>query len=151
MTDRLQILRLYSLSSDLDVLQAEAVRQGFGFIDRLVSDWTNGVNTFSQPGECLLGAFAENRLVGIGGLNRDPYLVRTDVGRVRHLYILDGWRRRGIGRALLARLLSEARAAFAEVRLRTDTESAAAFYVRFGFCPIKDATASHALNFETRE
>jgi GNAT superfamily N-acetyltransferase len=145
MTDRVQIARLTSLSPDLKTLQAEAVRQGFGFMDRLVSDWTSGTNTFSQPGECLLGGFADNRLVGIGGLNKDPYLARDDVGRVRHLYVLDSFRQRGIGRALVDRILSEARGVFGELRLRTDTEGAAAFYIRCGFCPVRDATASHTL------
>jgi GNAT superfamily N-acetyltransferase len=147
MTDRVQIARLTSLPPDLKTLQAEAVQQGFGFMDRLVSDWTDGTNTFNQPGECLLGAFADNRLVGIAGLNKDPYLARADVGRVRHLYVLNSFRRKGFGRALVDRLLSEARGVFGELRLRTDTEGAAAFYIRCGFCPASDATASHTLTF----
>jgi GNAT superfamily N-acetyltransferase len=120
-------------------------------MDRLVSDWTNGTNTFNRPGECLLGAFADRRLVGIGGLNQDPYSARADVGRVRHLYVLDSFRQKGIGGALVNRLVRAARGVFGELRLRTDTEGAAAFYVRCGFCAANDATASHTLILEAQK
>jgi len=147
MVDRIQITRLYSLPPGLEALRAEAVRQGFSFMDRMVSDWASGANTFSRPGECFLGASADGRLVAVGGLNVDPYLLRTDVGRIRHVYVLDGWRRTGIGQALIDRLLSKARGTFGEIRLRTATDSAAGFYLRCGFSPANDATASHALTF----
>jgi hypothetical protein len=48
-------------------------------------------------------------------------------------------------------LLLEARGVFGELRLRTDTEAAAAFYIRCGFCPAKDATASHTLMLGARK
>jgi len=114
-------------------------------MDRLVTDWSSGANTFNRPGECFMGAFAAERLVGVGGLNIDPYLDRADAGRLRHVYVLGDWRRRGIGRMLVNRLLAEARRSFAEVRLRTDTDDAAGFYMRCGFRPADDAGASHTL------
>ena len=147
MGDRIQITRLHSLPPGIEALRAEAARQGFLFMDRLVSDWTSGANTFSRPGECFLGACAEGRLVAVGGLNIDPYLMRTDVGRIRHVYVLDGWRRAGIGQALIDCLVSEARRSFGEVRLRVASDSTADFYIRCGFSPANDATASHALKF----
>ena len=150
MIDRIQIIRLYSLPSGLEALRAEAARQGFMFMDRLVSDWASGANTFSCPGECFLGALADDRLVGVAGLNADPYLPKAGVGRVRHVYVLDSWRHKGIGRALVDRLLNEARGFFGEVRLRTDTDGAAAFYIGCGFSQANDATASHSLKFVGR-
>jgi len=143
--DRIEITRLHSLPSGLEHLRDEAARHGFGFLDRLVTDWASGANTFSRPGECLLGAFADDRLVGIGGLNADPYSSRTDFGRIRHVYVLDAWQRKGVGRALIDCLVREARGLFAELRLRTGTTAAAAFYVHCGFGPVDDPTASHAL------
>ncbi len=119
-------------------------------MDRLVSDWASGANTFNHQGECLLGAFADGRLVGVGGLNIDPYLSLNDVGRVRHVYVLEGWRDKGLGRALVDRLLSEARGVFNEVRLRTETGGAANFYIRCGFSAAHDATASHAVKLPNR-
>jgi len=131
----------------MEILRAEAARQGFSFVDRLVSDWASGANTFNRPGECFFGATADGRLVTVGGLNIDPYLTRTDVGRIRHVYVLDRWRRTGIGQALMDRLLNEARGLFREVRLRVATDSTADFYIRCGFSPANDATASHVLKF----
>jgi GNAT superfamily N-acetyltransferase len=145
MDDRVQICRLRSLPLDLEALQHEAEAQGFRFIDRLCADWANGTNTFDRPGECFLGAFADGKPIGVGGLNIDPYLDRAGVGRIRHLYVLQDWRRKAIGRTLVSRLVDEARRSFREVRLRTDTDQAAAFYSRCGFRPVDDATASHVL------
>jgi len=143
--DRIEITRLHALPSGLDRLRDEAARHGFAFLDRLVADWASGANTFSRPGECLLGALADDRLVGIGGLNADPYSSRTDLGRIRHVYVLGAWRHKGVGRALIDCLVSEGRGLFGELRLRTATAAAAAFYVQCGFGPVDDPTASHAL------
>jgi GNAT superfamily N-acetyltransferase len=143
--DRIEITRLRSLPSGLEHLRHEAAHHGFGFLDRLVADWASGANTFSRPGECLLGAFVGDRLVGIGGLNADPYSPRTDLGRIRHVYVLDAWRRKGAGRALLDGLVRQARGRFGELRLRTGATDAAAFYVLCGFGPVDDPAASHAL------
>jgi GNAT superfamily N-acetyltransferase len=147
MADRIQITRLDSLPPGIEALRSEAAGQGFLFVDRLVSGWASGANRFCRPGECFLGACADGHLVAVGGLNIDPYLMRTDVGRIRHVYVLDGWRRTGIGQALMDRLLSEARGYFGEVRLRVAADSTAGFYLRCGFSPANDATASHALKF----
>jgi GNAT superfamily N-acetyltransferase len=143
--DRIEITRLYSLPSGLDLLRDEAADHGFRFLDRLVADWASRANSFSCPGDCLLGALADHRLVGIGGLNADPYSPRTDLGRVRHVYVLDVWQRKGVGRAIIDRLVREAQGRFSELRLRTNTAAAAAFYLRCGFGSVDDPTASHSL------
>jgi GNAT superfamily N-acetyltransferase len=143
--DRIKIARLHSLPAGLEYLRDEAAHHGFGLLDRLIADWASGANTFSRPGECLLGAFVDDGLVGIGGLNADPYSARTDIGRIRHLYVLDAWRHKGVGRALIDCLVREARGRFHELRLRTGTTGAAAFYARCGFGPVDDPSASHAL------
>jgi GNAT superfamily N-acetyltransferase len=144
MSDRIEIVRLHSLPSGLEHLRDEAVRHGFGFLDRLIEDWTGGTNNFSGSGECLLGALADGRLVGIGGLNADPYLPRVDLGRVRHVYVLEAWRRKGVGQAIIGRLVREAQGRFSELRLRTDRTAAAAFYIGCGFGPVDDPSASHS-------
>src|SRR5581483_2756846 len=145
MDDRVQISRLRSVPSDLEALRNEAEAQGFRFIDRLFTDWANGANRFDRPGECLLGVFADGKPIGVGGLNIDSNLDHADVGRIRHVYVLRDWRRKGIGRMLVSRLVDEARRTFREVRLRTDTDDAAFFYAQCGFRSVDDATASHVL------
>jgi GNAT superfamily N-acetyltransferase len=144
-TGRIEITRLNSLPTGLETLRIESAREGFGFLDRLVADWTRGTNTFSRPGEGLLGAYADGQLVGIGGLNADPYLPGTDVGRIRHVYVQGVWRHQGVGRALIDCLVREAGGLFSELRLRTVTADAAAFYVRCGFNPVDDPSATHWL------
>ena len=112
-------------------------------MERLISDWDAGHNRFDQDGEVLLGAFDRNSLIAIGGLNRDPYSSQLDIGRIRHVYVLAGWRARGVGKALVAALINASRDAFSEVRLRTDTDEAARFYDKCGFERIGNETASH--------
>jgi GNAT superfamily N-acetyltransferase len=132
------------LPADFDELRGEAADGGFRFLDRLARDWRNGENRFDQPGERLVGAFAGDRLIAIGGVNRDPYAERANVGRLRHLYVLKDWRTTGVGRALVEGLLRHAEGVFSEVRLRTDTDAASAFYRQCGFTVVDSPSASHA-------
>jgi GNAT superfamily N-acetyltransferase len=127
----------------LEALRAESSQQNFTFLDRLVSDWQAGSNRFDQTGEILLGVFEKAQLIAVGGLNRDPYSEDAATGRVRHIYVVSIWRRRGVGRVLVNRLLEEAQSTFPVIRLRTDTLEAARFYESCGFAKTEDATTSH--------
>ena len=61
---------------------------GFRFLDRLVNEYKNGTNNFNKPSEALYGVYThEGILIGIGGLNIDPYTKGQKVGRVRRFYI----------------------------------------------------------------
>ena len=138
-----QLRSIVELPADFDRLRVEAAEDGFGFLDRLARDWLSGHNRFGQPGEQLLGAFAQGRLVAIGGLNRDPYAETARTGRLRHLYVLKDWRSRDVGRTLVEALLRRAAGVFSEIRLRTDTAEASAFYLRCGFTATDSPSASH--------
>jgi GNAT superfamily N-acetyltransferase len=127
----------------LDEIRAEAADDGFRFIEKLMTEWESGANRFDQPGECFLGAFSGADLIGVGGLNRDPYAKGKAAGRIRHLYVRRAARGQGVGSALLRHLLDEAKVAFDLMRLRTDTRKAAAFYLSHGFLPVADEYASH--------
>jgi len=124
-------------------LEREASGLAFKFVSRLVEDWRNGVNRFDKAGERLLVASWGGKVVGVGGLNVDPYMPSARTARLRHLYVAGDFRRRGIGEALVLALLEGAEQHFDKVRLRTDTLAAACFYVRLGFEAVADATASH--------
>ena len=141
MDESVSVRRIRLPLTDHAPLRDEAGRSGFGFVERLVVDGHQGVNRFDGPGACLLGAFAGETLVGIGGLNRDPYAADSGTGRLRHLYVLEAWRGRGVGSALVDRLLAAAQGRFTRVRLRT--EQAADFYVGHGFGPSAEADATH--------
>jgi GNAT superfamily N-acetyltransferase len=133
----------------LDALIAESERAGLGFVRRLVEDWTAGRNRFDRPGEALFVARRDGRIVGVSGLNVDPFSAGDRVGRVRHLYVLVDCRRQGVGRRLVAEVIAAAREAFDVLRLRTGNPAAALFYEALGFRPAEagmtDATHHLAL------
>lgn len=128
----------------LTALAAEAMSEGFRFVERLIADWNSGSNRFDKAGERLLGAISSGRLVGVCGLNRDPYANQDTIGRLRHLYVRQEERRRGAGAALVEHLLKGANPPFSTIRLRTGTREAASFYERRGFLRVDDDTATHA-------
>ena len=123
--------------TDLDVwalesLRAESVAEGYKFVTRLCEEWRNGVNRFGAPGEGLFVAQNGTGIVGLCGLNRDPYADDPSIGRVRHLYVSPSHRRQGIGRALVRTVMDAAKELFRMLRLRT-TPVAGSFYVALGF------------------
>lgn len=126
-------------------LIANADHEGFRFIARLEREWFNGSNRFDGLGEVLLGAFIDERLIGIGGLNRDPYAESCKIGRIRHVFVLKMYRRGGVGEALVQKLLITAQREFHEVRLRSDTSSASNFYGRCGFDRINHSESTHCI------
>lgn len=114
-------------------------------MDRLLDDWGSGANRFDAVGEELLGAYFGEQLVAVGGLNREPYEPAPRTARLRHLYVLPAYRRRGVGKTLVKHLLDRADAAFDEVRLRTDMPDAAVFYENVGFRRVLLGTATHLM------
>jgi GNAT superfamily N-acetyltransferase len=122
--------------------------EGHTFVRRLVEEYVSSANRFDQPGELLLGAWLDTQLVGIGGLNRDPYRADSRSGRLRHLYVLPDYRRHGVGRRLVTELVAAARTSFDEVTLRTFNPAAAAFYLTLGFTAVDDMPhVTHLLSF----
>ena len=119
--------------AEIEPLVAESERAGWRLVRRLVDEWSAGQNRFDQPVEALLAARHGAELVGICGLNIDPYAADEAIGRVRHLYVAAGWRRRGVGGELVERIVQLSRARFRELRLRTRNPDAARLYERLGF------------------
>lgn len=143
------IRKLEELPLQLRALETQAVAEGFRFMTRLISEWENRTNRFDQPGECLLGVFAQGRLIGIGGVSHDPY-AGPGAGRLRRVYIAPATRGQRIGKALVEQLLKHAAVHFQEARLSTDTPYAAQFYLRCGFQLIDDDHATHAKSLVVR-
>jgi GNAT superfamily N-acetyltransferase len=136
--------RLDDLASpDLAVLVTESERAGLGLVRRLVDEWRDGSNRFDRPGEVLFGAWLDGRLVGVCGLNVDPYLGDDRVGRVRHLYVLVGCRRLGVARTLMDRVIGAARGRFGTLRLSTRNPAAARLYEALGFRPVSAPHCTH--------
>ncbi|MEO1448736.1 MAG: GNAT family N-acetyltransferase [Bacteroidota bacterium] len=120
--------------------------EGFRFLHRLDTDWISGKNRFEQTGEALYGLFLGDQLIGLGGINLDPYARSADVGRLRRFYILPAHRRQGLGRSLCQHIFDQHQAYFREIRLRTDQKAAANFYTSIGFSANPEAVQhTHAL------
>ncbi len=144
----LTVSRLLSLPAALAAMEHEAVREGFGMITRMRKDWESGTNRFDREGEILLGSFRADVLIGIGGLNRDPYINDPRIGRLRHLYVMKNERRHGIGRSLVEGILRYATGHFDSVRLWT--ERAASFYDCLGFDRVSGPKVTHVYAIRSR-
>ena len=130
------IERLSELPFDrLAPLVAESERAGLRLVRRLADEWASGQNRFDRPGAALFAALVDGRLIGVCGLNVDPYTAAPRVGRVRHLYVLSADRRLGVGRQLVQEVIAAARGPFETLRLRTQNPEAARLYERMGFLP----------------
>ena len=116
-------------------LIAESEQGGLRFVRRLAEEWGSGRNRFDRPGEALFAAVTDGHLVGVCGLNVDPYTGEPRVGRVRHLYVLTAHRRLGIGRRLVVSVVAAAHGPFASLRLSTSNPEAARLYEALGFRP----------------
>jgi GNAT superfamily N-acetyltransferase len=135
------------LPSDFDELVEESVREGYGFLERMRSDWACGAVRFSGQGECLFRAHVGPHTLGLCGRTRDPYAPGDRVGRIRHLYVTPAARNRGVGSALLTAVINGAALYFSELRLRSSSTAASRLYLKHGFDLMRgDAYATHRLD-----
>lgn len=114
-------------------LVLESEKEGFRFVRRLYDDYVSGTNRFDGDREALFVARQLNQIVGICGLNQDPYSQFDNVGRVRRLYVHPDFRKHGVGRRLVSNVILEARRFYATLILRTDNPAADQFYRAIGF------------------
>jgi hypothetical protein len=101
-------------------------------------EWEEGSNRFDQDGEALFEArLRSGELVGVCGLNRDPYTPGCSrFGRVRRLYVAPATRRQGIASQLVQTIQAAAEGHFDALGLRTHDRPAAAFYEALGFASV---------------
>ena len=91
-----RLTAITGLDEGLAPLREEADRDGHRFVTRLVNDWASGVNRFDAPGEHLMAAVRNGLVLGVCGLNRDPYTAETGVGRLAVVSPDDGGKVVGI-------------------------------------------------------
>ena len=131
---------------DIAGLVEDAHTEGISFVQRTIDEWRSGANRFALPGESFLLARDGDLVVGMCGVNVDPFLDDPSVGRLRHLYVSPSYRRRGVGSELVRVAVDAARGHFTTLRLRTYDEIADAFYVAVGFARHDQETATHAMD-----
>lgn len=148
MTLEIQRIR-YLPTQEFTEILAESRTAGFRAIDRLITDWETGVNRFDRPGEALFIARQGDRILGVCGLNRDPYTDSNQVGRVRRLYVMQNNRRQGIGQTLVHQIIEVAKLSFDQLHVRTTNPIAAQFYQSLGFMACHSESATHTLDLIT--
>ena len=129
----------------IENLAVEAHSEGYNFVQRAIYEWKSGMNDFSKEGEILLGIFISNLCIGIGGLNVDPYIEDPIIGRIRHVYISQKHRRKGLATLLLKKIIRMAAKDFKMLRLYTDIPNASSLYESLGFVPSSGIKVTHIL------
>lgn len=146
----LQVQRTLELPiRTLAEMLAESKADGYRAIDRLINDWLSAANRFDRPGEVLFIARQDKRIVGVCGLNHDPYANSIRIGRVRRLYVMQDSRRQGIGRVLVDNVIRAAKPSFDWLHVRTSNPIAAQFYQSLSFTACSHELATHTLNLTT--
>lgn len=136
------------MKESIDHLVVASENEGFNFLRRLVNDWKSGKNRFNQEGEGLYKLVQGDLVIGLGGINRDPYNSNVGSGRLRRLYILPKFRKQGFGYQLVQVIIAHHRTYFSGVTLKTDNPEAARFYEKKGFLKIEgDKSTTHRLEF----
>lgn len=120
---------------DLSSLEEDSIKDGHRHISRLIDEYKTGKNRFTKSGEALFIAKVNETIVGVCGINQDPYN-NQQLGRVRRLYVLTEYRRFGIGRMLVESIISKSKVKFEKLCLRTNNPVACEFYKSLGFTEI---------------
>ncbi|GAB3263038.1 GNAT family N-acetyltransferase [Chitinimonas naiadis] len=129
--DGLRVERVMDLPAGIEDLCVLGEAEGFRFLARLRADWCCGDNRFDQEGEAFFAVWIDDRLVGIGGLNRD--CDDDTLGRVRRVYVHPDARSHGVGHALLAVIEQHAMQHFKRLVLYTNAVPAMHFYESHGY------------------
>lgn len=133
---------------DLSSLEKDSNMDGHRHISRLIDEYKSGKNRFSKPGEALFIATEDQTIVGVCGINQDPYNDQR-IGRLRRLYVLREFRRYGIGRMLVESVIKNSKGKFEKLILRTDNPVACEFYKSLGFKEITEmANTTHIIELE---
>ena len=111
-------------------------------LDTLAAGWEAREICFEQEGEALLAAYCDERLVGIGGITRDPAV--HGALRMRRFYVAKQFRRRGIARQLAFSLLNRKEVAGRPILVNAGAGSEA-FWESLGFTADRQQGHTHMM------
>ena len=133
------------LPNSLARLAEIAALERHGMLDRLISDFHEGSNRFSRPGEGLWVMHEGEDAIAVGGVNIDPYYDDSSLGRIRHLYVHPERRCCGVGTGLMMLIEGGGAAYFESYQLFTANPVAAKFYEALGYARVEGRyKVSHA-------
>jgi GNAT superfamily N-acetyltransferase len=132
---KLVIKEVKELPPEITQLANNSKKEGFDFIERMIEEFNSGKNCFNQPGEFLLVAYDNDKLIACGGLNLqwNEQDVESRIGRVRRFYVLPEYRQHGVGKLLLQYLEKKAIVDFSALCLYTSLKDAAGFYKKMNY------------------
>ena len=139
----MRITKIAQLPENIDILVHESEQEGFRFLFRLTKDFNSGDNRFDKYGEGLFAAYEKKKLIGIGGVNIDPFANNRSIGRIRRLYVSKSHRQSGVGRQMMAVIEKHASKYFTQLHLFTDNPEAATFYVKLGYKSVNNQNITH--------
>ena len=131
---RLQVLRHGEALPGMACALVDAgITEGHRFLDQIQEYWERPWSHYADPRAFMLLAWQGAETVGIAGVTVDPYAGDPLTGRLKHVYVIPGARRRGVAEALVCSALAEAQGRWRRLRLRTADPAAARLYERLGF------------------
>ncbi len=143
----LSIVQIYDWpTAVVEEMLVESEQEGFRFVRRAQEEWQSGANRFSKVGEALFAVFEAERLLAIGGVNRES----DRCGRLRRFYVRREERRRGVGRQLVQHVVAFSRRHYSCVALRCDTDAGDRFYRALGFTrSVTNTSITHSIDLKT--
>ena len=108
-------------------------KKGIDFVSRLASEYEDGTNRFSEQGEALYGAWEDEELVAIGGLNRNTTTLRKISKTISFLYFTRSSSEKELEVNLFKAISENAKGKFKEITTKTESAKADAFYRANGF------------------
>jgi GNAT superfamily N-acetyltransferase len=124
----IQVVRaIDALPDGFENLRSEARRDGWTHMDRLADEWAQ----VPRPLEAVLTVYVDGEFAGIGAVTREP--AEDGVLRMRHFYVREAFRRRGVGRVLGSALMQEGLGRSASLTVHATRPAARSFWESLGF------------------
>jgi GNAT superfamily N-acetyltransferase len=112
-----------------------SLEEGVWNMQLRLQHWKSGAERFDQQGEALFAALQGGTLIGMAGTTRE----KDDLGpamRMRRLYVLPEWRRRGVARTLARQCMDTGLQTAPTLTCNAQASAAAGpFWISMGFVP----------------
>ena len=131
--------------NEIGEILTESESFGYHYLTKMIDQWKTGQNRFSKSKEQLILYKDGERVVGIGGINEEPYIKESSYGRLRDVYVLKEYRRKRVASQIVEHLIEFGRKHYKAITLRVpDNAEASPFYESMGFLATQEIeTVTH--------